>query len=281
LLDGWYAAGYRYVDTATNYPLNGNPADWRRSEQILADWLRANGISDLAAVVKVGSLSNERTPDNNLNPSFLRLNAAEYAGLLGSNLACLMLHWDNRSDREAIATTLAALRAIGSEYGLRAGLSGIKHPEVYREVLAAYPDWRLPLEAKHNVFQSGLAHYAPLRAQTELWVYGINGGGVKLDDRYRNDASLRVRGGQAPAGALRERLREWLARGADATGWPRSMNELGLLYAYYDDRGAGILLGPSRPEQLQASFAALARMREHGGAAAYRSLTELLADAPE
>ncbi len=281
MLDQWYAAGYRHVDTATNYPLNGYPADWRRSEQILAEWLRANGIRDLAIMVKVGSLSNERSPENNLSPSFLQLNAAEYTGLFGTNLQGLMLHWDNRTDREAIATTLAALRAIGGEYGLRAGLSGIKHPEVYREVLADYPGWCLPLECKHNIFQSGLTHYAPLRDHTEVWVYGLNGGGVKLDDRYRKDASLRVRGGQAPADALRERLQAWFAQGDDTTFWPRTMNELGLLYAHYDNRVAGLLLGPSGPEQLQASFAALARMEEQRGEPAYRSLTELLADAPE
>ena len=41
LLDQFYAAGGRAVDTATNYPINKNPGDFRQAERMLADWIRA------------------------------------------------------------------------------------------------------------------------------------------------------------------------------------------------------------------------------------------------
>ena len=43
LLDAWYAAGQRKVDTATNYPIDRVPEHFRLAEQILAEWIRANG----------------------------------------------------------------------------------------------------------------------------------------------------------------------------------------------------------------------------------------------
>lgn len=279
LLDEWYAAGLRKVDAATNYPLNGNPTDWRRSENILADWLRTHGVQDLEVVVKVGSLSNQRLPDHNLSPSFLRLSAEEYAGLLGESLACLMIHWDNRTDRAAIAASLETLREL-SATGPRAGLSGIKYPELYREVLQEYPDWRLPLECKHNVFQSGLDHYAPLAPWVEPWVYGVNAGGVKLAASYRKDATLQARGGTTADTELHERLRSWLEAGGADPLQPRSMNEIGLLYARCDPRVAGILLGPSRPEQLRDSLEYLNRLDGADQPEVYDSLTQVLTDAP-
>ncbi|NJK72389.1 MAG: hypothetical protein HC926_03385 [Synechococcaceae cyanobacterium SM2_3_60] len=60
ILDCFYGAGYRWVDTAMNYPINGNPADFRRSVQMLAAWCRDREVSDLQIICKVGSLSNSK-----------------------------------------------------------------------------------------------------------------------------------------------------------------------------------------------------------------------------
>jgi aryl-alcohol dehydrogenase-like predicted oxidoreductase len=280
LLDEWYAAGLRLIDTATNYPINGNPADWRRSETILLDWIATHGVTDLEVVVKVGSLNNLRSPEHNLSPSFLRLNAEEYGARYGPNFRTYMLHWDNRSDGAEIAASLAVLREL-EEWGIRAGLSGIKHPDAYRTVLAAFPDWRIPVECKHNILQSGLDHYAALAPRSEFWVYGINAGGVKLDGSYRKDASLAARGGAPPDQPLLTRIAAWLATEGQSPVFPRSMNEIGLLHAYYDPRVAGILLGPSRPDQLRYSLSYLDQLANGAGRATHRSLLECLTDATD
>ena len=63
LLDQFYAAGFRKIDGATNYPLNGVPTDFRGSENILAEWIKAHGVQDLEIIMKVGSISNQYSPE--------------------------------------------------------------------------------------------------------------------------------------------------------------------------------------------------------------------------
>ncbi len=67
LLDAWLGKGYRHIDTATNYPINKNPGDFRASEKILLEYVRAQGLTDLDITMKVGSLNNMI----NIAPSFI------------------------------------------------------------------------------------------------------------------------------------------------------------------------------------------------------------------
>lgn len=258
LLDLWLKSGHRRIDAATNYPINRNPDDFRASEKILHEYVYAHGLQDLHITMKVGSLDNMRTPDVNLAPSFIGMMGDEYGRIFGSNLRCLMLHWDNRNDGAAIRETLEALALVKKEHGVKPGLSGIAHPEVYT---AANEHLRLSfdIQLKNNLLQSDLKRYEPLRAQDKhrFFAYGINAGGVKIDGIYPEDSTLLRRGGDPEkAAATLERLRQILSKlNVDFVRPPvKTMNHVGLIYTALNPEFSGILLGVSSVAQLQETL---------------------------
>ncbi len=266
LLDAWLRAGHRGIDTATNYPINRQPEDFRAAERILEEYVQAHGLRNLQVTIKVGSLDNMRSPDANLSPSFLGMMAEEYRRRFGENLRSIMLHWDNREDETAIRASLEALALLQQQYGLRPGLSGIAHPEVYAR---ANTDLGLSfdIQLKHNVLQSDLARYQPLLSSPSfahsdatpplyggaVFAYGINAGGVKLDGPYPADSTFLARGGQPEQVAARlEQIRKLLPGFHQAFVRPpvKTMNHLGLIYAALHPRVDGIVLGLSSVAQL-------------------------------
>ena len=129
ILDCFYDGGGRYVDTANNYPLNGNARDYRTSPFFLADWCRSRGVNDLKITCKVGTTSNEHSPFINLSPSHLDDQITWARDWFNENLHCIMIHWDDRKDYELINETIEFLEVL-NEYGLELGFSGISHPEI-------------------------------------------------------------------------------------------------------------------------------------------------------
>lgn len=257
LLDAWFAAGFREIDAATNYPINRQPADFRASERILFEYLAANGITDAQVTMKIGSLNNMRTPEINLSPSFLLMMAGEYQRLLGSNLHGLMLHWDNRDEQDPIRPTLNALAICREEFGLKPGLSGIARPDLYaaaNEGLGLDFD----IEIKHNVFHSDYQRYASFPPERHRFLaYGLNAGGIKLEGPYPADSTLLARGGDPEnlAGQI-ERLRALLPRLNTAFVRPpiRTMSHVGLINAGLHPGIGGIILGISSVAQLRESL---------------------------
>lgn len=257
ILDAWYAAGYREIDAATNYPINKNPADFRAAEKILEEYIQAHGVHDLAVTMKIGSLDNMRSPESNLSPSFVLMMAGEYRRLLGDNLRGLMLHWDNRADEGAIRSTLSALSIAQSEFGVQPGLSGIAHPEQYARANADL-GLRFDIELKHNVLQSDFERYAPFQGNSHrLLAYGINAGGVKLQGRYPAESTLVARGGDpAKLADILERLRSLLGKLNLAFVRPPllTMNHVGLVFAGLNPGIGGIILGISSVAQLRETL---------------------------
>jgi aryl-alcohol dehydrogenase-like predicted oxidoreductase len=276
LLDHFYEAGFREVDAATNYPLNGNTAQFRAAENILLEWIQANGVQDLKVMMKVGSLTNVRTPDNNLSKSFLLMMLDEYQHLFGSNLDTYMLHWDNRSEKDEIIATLEAL-AIAKEKGLQVGLSGIKFPSVYAELNASFGfDFRIQI--KHNLLQSAYTHYQGFHAKAKFITYGINAGGIKLDQKYDEQSSLKVRGGNTQEEpkiiyALRNKIK---AQNENLGDHPiTNFNQCGMTYAFHSPDIQGILIGTSKLAQLEASIQFHQLLKEGTYQAFYEALKEL------
>lgn len=258
LLDAWLASGGRAVDCATNYPINRNPSDFRAAENILQEYTKAHGLTDLQLTMKIGSLDNMRSPEVNLNPSFLQMITEEYQRLFGANLSCVMFHWDNRTDVSAIRASLETLQRLQLRDGIRPGLSGIAHPEAYAEANA---DLNLvfDIQVKHNVLQSDIARYAPLlRSGTHaLFAYGINAGGLKLASEYPANSTFLARGGQAEQFAPRlEKLNAMLPEWNTAFVRPpvKTMNHLGLIYACLHPELSGLLLGVSSVAQLRETL---------------------------
>ncbi len=206
--------------------------------------------------MKIGSINNLYTPENNLTPSFIQIIYHEYRYLFGDQLAELMVHWDNRADSDAIKDSLEALDFIRKE-GLKIGLSGIKHPELYHELNASFSfDWDIQL--KHNLVYSDYPRYAAFHGHPRFLAYGINAGGLKFPTAtYRQDSSTAVRN------VPREKYQDLLAQvstsladyNAKSSAAPLTrFNECSMVYTYYSPDIRGILIGPSKMEQLQSTL---------------------------
>lgn len=263
-LDSWYAAGFRSVDTATNYPIDKDPAHFKGAEAMLADWIRAHGVRDLEVTVKVGSVDNLRTPACNLTPAFLRIMSLHYRRLFGENLHGLMVHWDNRDDAAAVRETVGTLASLQAE-GSYIGLSGIRYPAVYAGCWEGMPP--PDIQVKHNVLHSDIERYRPWFPDSRYFVYGINGGGLKLSPAaYRPGGTWAARGLEPAAVApVLERLErlvaEWQA-GQDPRRFPARLSEIGMLYAWYHPLVKGILFGASGVDQLERNIATYRRLAD-------------------
>jgi aryl-alcohol dehydrogenase-like predicted oxidoreductase len=278
LLDSWMQKGFRAVDAAVNYPINKNPADFRAAEKILTEYLQAHGLRDLQITMKIGSVNNLRSPENNLTPSFLLMMAEEYRRIWDNNLACIMIHWDHRNDDASITASLDALKTLRDRYGLRLGLSGIEHPELYRAANAPF-GLLFDIQIKHNVLQSGLGHYKPLlETGNRFFAYGINAGGVKLQGPYPADSTFLLRGGQPDATEARlQKIRDWLPEWNLAFVRPplRAMHQLGLLYAVYTDQIHGAVLGCKNTAQLEETLDYLRDLETFDYSDVYKRLQKL------
>jgi len=277
LLDRFYEAGFREVDGATNYPINKSPEDFRKAEGILLEWIKAHEAPDLRVMMKVGSINNLRTPENNLSKSFLLMLLDEYRNEFGDNLDTFMIHWDNRSGEKEIRESLEALD-IAREQGLRIGLSGIKHPEVFARLNEEF-GFGLRIQIKHNLLYSDYSRYPLFHGRAGFIAYGINAGGIKLDpSQYHEKSSLRVRGGNTKeehpkAAPLRAILQQ---ANQDSGRLPAStFNHCGMAYAFHSPDIEGILLGTSKPEQLEDSLHFYDALRTHSYQDLYQSLKEL------
>lgn len=273
LLDTFYAAGFRRIDGAVNYPINKNPDDFRAAEHILLEWIHAHGIQDLQITMKLGSLNNLRSPEHNLSKSFLLLNFDDYRYRLGNNWDTLMIHWDNRDDTGEITETMGAL-AIARGAGLRIGLSGIRHPEIYARLNSQtgfHFDFRIQI--KHNFLQSDYERYRDFHGSRRFSAYGIHAGGLKPDvSAYRSDSSLKVRGGDVQA--LAPEVEQWRQL-IEKQPRPLGFHEAALMFAAAHPDMEGIVIGPSSRAQLLDTIAVWKNLNADECAALYADYGKL------
>lgn len=266
ILDFFYESGYRKVDAATNYPINKMANDFRKGEQILQEWILAHQIKDLEVCMKVGSLNNMKSPEHNLSASFLLFNREQYRQMLGSNLACFMIHWDNRNDSIAIQETLQTLASIQRE-GLRIGFSGLAHPEIYQAHWADYLLESPWLQLKHNLLYSDRPRYGQLADECTTFAYGLNAGGLKLSsEQYIASSALVVRSGQENPdrppvidGLLALRQKWQSLPEAPALN---EFYQAALLFGVKSPGIDGLILGGSSKAQLQQNLHTISRIRQ-------------------
>jgi aryl-alcohol dehydrogenase-like predicted oxidoreductase len=256
VLDAFYESGFRQIDCATNYPINKIETDFRAAEKIITQWVQANGINDLEVMMKIGSVSNLRTPDCNLNPSFLWMNVENYQRFLGQNLKTIMIHWDNREEEIEIEKTLKTLQVIHKQ-GFRVGLSGIKHPKIYAK-LNEQIQLDFDIQIKHNVLQSDYERYSDFHQKARFIAYGTNAGGIKLDtSAYHKDSVLAVRGGDLTNENGRiNALHSILAKANENKNRPpiTSFFQVGMIYAFANTDIKSIITAPSSVEQWNSTF---------------------------
>lgn len=274
MLDYFYEKGFRQVDTATNYPISKNPAHWRLSEGILAEWISTHGISDLKIITKVGSLTNLFSPEHNLEKSFLLMALDHYQFLYKNNLDTFAIHWDNRASQEEIEASFDALQ-IAQNQGLSLGFSGVKHPELYAALLQTYQfDFRIQI--KHNILQSDYQRYAAFHGKKRFITYGINAGGLKLHPKkYRDNSYLKTRGGDvSKQSPIIEKLEPILNEINHKKDRPtiEHFYQIGMAYAFHSRDIEGILLGSSSVEQWQGNVAFFEHLKKFG----YEDLYEML-----
>ena len=112
ILDIFYNNGYRWIDTATNYPINSDKKYFRYAENLIAEWIKNNDINDLKIISKIGSLNNLGGSNVNLSYSFILMNYEYYLDKFHSCLKNIMVHWDNRDSKLSIESTINALKII-------------------------------------------------------------------------------------------------------------------------------------------------------------------------
>jgi aryl-alcohol dehydrogenase-like predicted oxidoreductase len=152
ILDKFVDAGGRHVDTATNYPIDGDPQKYGLAIQILSEWLQMNSAIKLNVLVKMGSINNAGSPETNLSPAALLLQFNRIQFVLKESLDGVGIHWDNRDDtqKNKIQETTSLFEEF-SNRGLRIGLSGIVGKEAY--ALAApnlVSEWEIQVKESMN-----------------------------------------------------------------------------------------------------------------------------------
>lgn len=277
ILDFYYERGFRKIDTATNYPINKQPEDFRRSENILLEWIKTHGVQDLETIVKVGSVNNLRSPEHNLSKSFILMNLDDYRHKYDSNFNMLMIHWDNRDNKEAIQETLEALDEA-RKLGLEIGLSGIQHPDIYKELNKTF-QFDFHIQFKHNILQSDYNKYKVFHGNGRFMTYGMNAGGIKLESKdYTESSSLKARGGNIEQEhPITSRLQQILTKANENATRPalNTMNQIGLLYAYYSPDVESLLIGPSKLSQLKDSLEFYMQLQSYDFTDIYKKLDRL------
>lgn len=130
ILKNYYANGYRWIDTATNYPLDGNPENFGRTMEWLRDFQQ--DFPEMKVFIKVGAATNLGGPTQLVNVSYLTIIFEILQDKFGGSLGGLGIHWDtgtDAADRSAIVDFFAHVY----EEGHVVGLSGIAKPERYSE----------------------------------------------------------------------------------------------------------------------------------------------------
>ncbi len=261
LLDHWLKAGYSEVDSATNYPINQVPSDFKLAEKILAEYKSSRELNhELRITMKVGSMDNMRSPEHNLAPSFLWMMTNEYQRIFGDCLGGIMLHWDNRNAPEEVEETLLFLQEI-TQQGLRAGVSGLRHPEVYAAINERL---QIPLDVqvKHNPITSDLPRYRPLLGQQlglhRVMAYGTAAGGLKFEAHHKGGAgTFEMRGGDRDTHTVR--LNEIAAKLPNINlAFVRppivTFQQLGMVHALANPAIQGMVIGPRTVAQLQEAI---------------------------
>jgi len=256
ILDYFYNSGYRKIDTAKNYPINSVTEDYLKSEQIIKNWITSRQVNDLQLIYKVGSLSNEYSPINNLSEKFIESEFDRIIKKFGNNLFTLMVHWDNRNDKLEIKKTIEILLKCNPTL---IGLSGIKFPEIYNEILfdIGYQN-KILVEIKFNILSTeSLIHYSKLNSHnTEFIAYSIASGGIKIDkNEYEKNSRIII--SQKPdfhektfPNKIKLKIEELIQKHE----YLLSFYDLSLLFVYFNVSIDKIILGPRTKEQLENSF---------------------------
>lgn len=178
LLDSYVESGGRYIDSATNYPIDGVADHFGLSLRILNRWIAENDYKELEIFVKIGSINNLGSSATDLKASTIHKISHYLQNELGENLHGLGIHWDNRGDnqRSEILETIDAMRSLKHQ-GYQIGISGISNLAAYKsEGADLAEDWEI--QAKETLEnQKSRLEYMKYFPNAKFSLYGLNAGG--------------------------------------------------------------------------------------------------------
>jgi len=255
LLDIFYDHGERYIDTASNYPMNGLEVSRYASEDILSEWIKLNEINDLKIIYKLGSTLNYNTPVNNLNPAFIDEETQRINDKFGENNLIRMIHWDERDDKVSIEKTIKKMIELPS---LGFGLSGIKMPSKHFDIInQIYAGEDVYIEVKSNLLESNISKYKiHHNFNPRFFAYGISISGIKLDETdYSNDSYVNlVRSESYHNEIMTLDLKSKINLIKEKNNEIKSMYHIGIILSEMNDDLYGYIVSPRTILQLNDIF---------------------------
>jgi aryl-alcohol dehydrogenase-like predicted oxidoreductase len=255
LLEAFEEWGGLIVDSATNYPINGDATSNGKSLEWVSEWFCSNPKTKLKVLIKIGSKNNSGSSESDLSKSrLLREFAKQQDTFSPGRLFGLGIHWDNRPDKSGaqseMVESLDAMRVIANS-GLEIGISGLQRPDLYKQLAPDLAD-KWIIQVKENILDN-----ASRRRDYEFFpkcrilAYGLNMGGLRLE-RVTGQSS-RVMAAPSISQSTIDKLEQLLAESQLSAVKPNTLNELGLWHAFQQDTLTGVILGPSSQRQLMDS----------------------------
>ena len=255
ILDCFYARGFRFVDVAWNYPINGRESDLSLAPRLLSKWIEKREVEDLKVIFKAGAKDNSGENGNDLGRENLYSQFEQALNWFGSNLFSFMIHWDNRKDTLQIEETVKFLGCL-KEYGILPGLSGVADVDLYSGLLEGVES-DLLIQCKHSFIESHISRYeAFLHNGARIFAYGVSGSGLKLSSsEYREDSYVSlVREPGFHDRMLSDSKRRALERVLGSNSGLRNLYHVGIAYAMQEPRLSGLIISPTNVDQLTDSL---------------------------
>jgi len=253
ILDYFYDQGERCIDAANNYPISGNQLDYQKSALFIGEWCRTRRVNDLRITFKVGSVTNTNTPVNNLSQDNLIAQYNWSRECFSENLSCIMIHWDDRDDENAIDETCQTLQKLHRD-GIDIGLSGIKNPQLYSKFLMAKEMANINIQVKNNFLFSGLGNYTALEElKPRYWAYGISVSGLKLsEEEYNKNSYVRLTKEEGyHKNMLAEKTRVILLRIIKDNNFFNNLYHVAIAFSEKEELLHGYMIAPSSLEQME------------------------------
>lgn len=254
ILDRFYDFGGRYIDTAYNYPINGDESKILYSAKLVSRWKKKLGVDDLNIMFKIGSVSNKKTNEIDLSDDNLSKMSILASELFENSLYSLMIHWDNRDGISEIYDTLAYLSGVCEHNRIRLGLSGIKHIEIYSKLINKLSFKQIDQQVKNSFIPDHVENLTKMeKVDFRLWAYGICGSGLKMStDEYRRDSYVKlVRMGDYHNNAFPDDLRKNIEDYISQSNIVDNLYQYSMLQKELDEKYFGYLVSPSRICQLE------------------------------
>lgn len=128
ILETFYENGFRWVDTATNYPMDWEPKNYGKTISWLSDFY--TDFPGLKVFVKAGSATNQGDSTQLISASYFALIFDILGSRLGDGLGGLGIHWDKGTENSDRIALIEFFSEINSG-GFAIGMSGIAIPELY------------------------------------------------------------------------------------------------------------------------------------------------------